>query len=464
MPRSVLMRDEAGERVATEAELLTEQRLHVVLTEHPELIPVEDLGMSRVAVVGREAGLDAGRADLVLIDATGRLCIVEVKKEGNPDTRKVVAQLIDYASSLWRMSVEEFKRDVFHPYWRSTRSGDVVPPSLLDHLGEKFVSEREDEFGDTEPDLDLEQTLRAGRFRLVIAAPRVPPAIQRNIDYMNDQGMLLYGLEVNYFAGETECFVPRIVVKPRASEGPNNPSRLPQSTEATFLPQLDDGVASRLAVLLRDCRAAGARVEWVGDGVRILTKHVHPTGLAKFFTRSVSITVQPPAGYPGAPFDATAETLTAIAAGTLTTNGSAWNGQYARLADHQLDAAFHAVLELAYAVALPVEFSAVDPAVDVDFVRNDNNIWVKSAPELEPYVGRWLRGTLATGPATEPNPVTLAPLAGERPGWRPPIFESAEVAKSMWPPNYLAGDYRLTVQQSGTPLLQTGGSLNETAT
>ena len=464
MPRTVLMRDGAGERVATEAELLTEQRLHDVLTEHPELIPVEDLGMSKVVVVGREAGLDAGRADLVLLDATGRLCIVEVKKEGNPDTRKVVAKLIDYASSLWRMSVEDFERDVFRAYWRTTRGGGVAPPGLLDHLGEKFVGERGNEFGDTEPNLDLEQTLLAGRFRLVIAAPRIRPAIQRNIDYMNDQGMLLYGLEVNYFAGETECFVPRIVVKPRASERTHSPARLPQSTEATFLPQLDDGVASRLALLLRDCRAAGARVGWVGDGVRILTEHVHPTELARFFTRSVRITMQPPAGSPTAPFIATAKTLTAIAAGTLTTNGSAWNGQYARLSDQELDAAFRTVLQLAHAVALPVEFSAIDPAVEVDFVRNDNNVWVKSAPELEPYVGRWLRGTLAAGPASEPNPITLPPLTGGQPGWRPPTFESEEVAKSVWPPNHLAGDYRLTVQQSGTPLPQTGGSLTEAST
>jgi hypothetical protein len=168
--------------------------------------------------------------------------------------------------------------------------------------------------------------------------------------------------------------------------------------------------------------------------------------------------MQPPAGYPAAPFNATAETLTAIAAGTLTANGSAWNGQYGRLADHQIDAAFDAVLELAYAVALPVEFRAVEPTVEVNFVRNDNNVWVKSASELEPYVGRWLRGTLAAGPATEPNPVTLAPLAAGQPGWRPPIFESEEVAKSMWPSDHLAGDYRLTVQQSGTPQPQLGAS------
>jgi hypothetical protein len=46
----------------------------------------------------------------------------------------VVAQLIDYASSLWQMSVADFERDVFHPYWRFTSGGDVAPPSLLDHL------------------------------------------------------------------------------------------------------------------------------------------------------------------------------------------------------------------------------------------------------------------------------------------------------------------------------------------
>jgi len=106
----------------------------------------------------------------------------------------------------------------------------------------------------------------------------------------------------------------------------------------------------------------------------------------------------------------------------------------------------------------------LDPAVEIDFVRNDTNVWLKSAPALEPYAGSWLRGTLAASPASEPNPVTLAPLAGAQPGWRPPTFESEEIAKSIWPSNHLAGDYRLTVQQSGTPLPETHGSVNETST
>ena len=64
----------------------------------------------------------------------------------------------------------------------------------------------------------LEQTLAAGRFRLVVAAPSIPAGVQRVIEYMNAQGLLLYGLEVSYFGGATECFVPRIVVKPSSAE------------------------------------------------------------------------------------------------------------------------------------------------------------------------------------------------------------------------------------------------------
>ncbi len=54
-----------------------------------------------MVTVGFEVGLASGVADLVLLDEAGRLCIVEVKKEGNADTRRVVAQVLDYASALW---------------------------------------------------------------------------------------------------------------------------------------------------------------------------------------------------------------------------------------------------------------------------------------------------------------------------------------------------------------------------
>jgi len=60
----------------------------------------------------------------------------------------------------------------------------------------------------------LGQTLRAGDFALVLAAPTIPAGMQRAIEYLNARGFSVFGLEVSYFAGDIEAFVPRLVVRP----------------------------------------------------------------------------------------------------------------------------------------------------------------------------------------------------------------------------------------------------------
>src|SRR5206468_3358020 len=145
--RYVMIRGKDGvESVVQEAEILTEKRLHDVLTENPELLPTDDLDMESTVVVGRESGLESGYADLVLADSSGALCLVEVKKEGNPDTRRVVAQLLEYASTLWQMTTEDFEGDVLRPYVQQLGlSGEV--PDLATYVYEhvaKPSSEPED--------------------------------------------------------------------------------------------------------------------------------------------------------------------------------------------------------------------------------------------------------------------------------------------------------------------------------
>lgn len=102
MERHVLVRRvDSGASVVSEAVLPDEARLHAALAEHAELLPTAELDLGRCVVLGREVHLEAGRADLVLLDDRGQVAIVEVKNAGNPDVRRVVAQVLDYAASLW---------------------------------------------------------------------------------------------------------------------------------------------------------------------------------------------------------------------------------------------------------------------------------------------------------------------------------------------------------------------------
>jgi hypothetical protein len=228
--RYVVIRNSAQEElVVGETPLPSEADLHDVLTSHPELLPAEDIGMGRVVVVGQESGLASGYADLVYVDHNGQICLVEVKKEGNPDTRRVVAQLLDYAAALWGKSLEEFEDDVVRPYF--VRLGKPAS-TLREFLSQEFAVASADEAADeldmskaAEIESALTEVLTSGEFRLVVAAPSIPEGVQRVLRYLNSQGLRLYGLEVSYFKGPVECFVPRLVVEPpQPGDGDGGPA------------------------------------------------------------------------------------------------------------------------------------------------------------------------------------------------------------------------------------------------
>jgi hypothetical protein len=92
---------------------------------------LEDLGLgSPAVVVGRESSLESGRVDLVVQGNGGDLAIVEFKTgPQNPDSRECLAQLLDYGSDLWGMTVEDFDTRVAQRYF----SGPHCPPGTLPH-------------------------------------------------------------------------------------------------------------------------------------------------------------------------------------------------------------------------------------------------------------------------------------------------------------------------------------------
>lgn len=245
----------------------TEAELHKTLMEHPALVPAADIGFGPMVTAGFEATLASGSADLVLLDARGQVCVVEVKKEGNTDTRRVIAQLLDYASALWGLTLEEFEHRVLR-----SRLGREDPRSLAEFIRDELIGEAEDaDEASTQTCELLAETLRNGDFALVVAAPSVPPGVERQIEYLNARGLSVYALEVSYFADDAgSLFVPRIAVRPTVAA--RIAGRDPRQEAVAVDPEgyLDalgnDRVRETVRRVLDDVPGLGGELHWHGSG------------------------------------------------------------------------------------------------------------------------------------------------------------------------------------------------------
>lgn len=283
MTRHLLVRRAGTEEVVPEDQIPTEEELHRALTDHPELLPTEDFGFAETVVIGKEARLAAGDADLVLVDRLGRLALVEVKKKGNPDTRQVVAQLLDYAAAMKGLTLAEFQTRILDRYLaeQGLPSEDLrsfFTTRFAERLTGAESSERPDAVGDpesqtSEPGDDafagftagVSAQLDSGRFVLVVAAPLIPGGVERVLSYLNTQGLHLFAVEFSYFRKtDLEIFAPRMVVRPepdRARQVAPGPFDLD-----AFLAIVPEGTQPFLEELLNGCLARGAHLAPQGGG------------------------------------------------------------------------------------------------------------------------------------------------------------------------------------------------------
>ncbi|MBC8310126.1 MAG: hypothetical protein H8E83_06410 [Planctomycetes bacterium] len=87
-----------------------ENMLQHHIAQNTNILPISELepGWSDSCCVAREFPTSAGPIDLLLVNAYGRLTIVETKLFKNPESRReVLAQALDYAAALHNMTYEE---------------------------------------------------------------------------------------------------------------------------------------------------------------------------------------------------------------------------------------------------------------------------------------------------------------------------------------------------------------------
>jgi hypothetical protein len=252
----------------------SESQLQDLVKNNPDLLPVDELGMTGpLMVVGRETTLRSGAVDLVCLARSGELLVIEFKTgPQNSDFRHALAQLLDYGADLWRMTVDEFESTVATRYFNSAECQDsrlrgkqsleaAMSSIWSDMAPEELVTLRD----------ALAQQLSAGALHYVLAAQQFTPTMAHTIEYLNATtgASRFYAIEVVRFgANGINAFEARTVLKPESVVGGGSPPEL--TSEARFLEAIvDETYRDALHELFEVSRGLKLRAEWGTKGVSI---------------------------------------------------------------------------------------------------------------------------------------------------------------------------------------------------
>lgn len=188
MGRKIIVTSPDGQLpVLEEVQAHDEAQLQTLLKDHPELLPLENLGLAAPAlVVGRESVLDSGRVDLVLLANGGELVLVELKRgPQNPDFRDCLAQLLDYGSDLWGMTLEDFDTRVARKYFSGPHfpEGQSPRPPSLEVAAAAVWGEGQTDAVDWRE--RLQSQLHDGGFHYIAVAQRFSRPVLRTVEYLN---------------------------------------------------------------------------------------------------------------------------------------------------------------------------------------------------------------------------------------------------------------------------------------
>lgn len=124
-----------------------------------------------------EVVLGANSVDLLGLDASGGITVVECKLDSNREARRmVVGQILEYASQLWGMDYEEF-------VGLMTKEGD---PPLSDILRARLSAQ----WSDQAFRAGIETALHQGTFRLVIAISGARAELKEISEYLVERWRL----------------------------------------------------------------------------------------------------------------------------------------------------------------------------------------------------------------------------------------------------------------------------------
>jgi len=183
-----------------------EDHLQQYIYDNPESVPLYEIKEDiQLLILAREIGTNSGPIDAIGIDRDGQIYLIETKLYKNPDKRTVVAQVLDYGASLWKM----------------TGNFDDFLDQLNNHVQNKFgtnTTEKIKEFftlDDEQLQMVLNQmksNLNEGSFKFVVLMDSLEDRLKDLIIYINQNSKFdIYGVELEYYQHDSfEILIPKL--------------------------------------------------------------------------------------------------------------------------------------------------------------------------------------------------------------------------------------------------------------
>jgi len=238
-----------------------EAALHDLVADAPHMLPLS--GSPRLAVVGSRVVLGLSQADVIAVEPSGQVVLIEVKFAKSPEARRaVVGQVLSYAASLRGLTAETFERDVLGVHLRKRGFDNLVAAAA--------EADQEGVFDQQEFLDGISQCLASGSFRLVLVLDDAPEELVRVVGYLEDvsERLTVDLVTVSEFNVDgSRLLVPRRVDPGRkdpilVSSMPRASRRLAGETsegDQAFLQHVTDAEPSEQSKLLRLAQWAGER-------------------------------------------------------------------------------------------------------------------------------------------------------------------------------------------------------------
>lgn len=191
-------------------------------------------------MIGKEVLLGNGYADLVAVEPSGRLVVVEMRLFRNAEARRaVVAQILTYAAHLKGLSPETVERDVLGRHLR-----DRDYESIQDAISS---NDQEGSFDPATLSEGLTECLTKGHFRLELVLDEAPQELVTLLGYLESvtEELLIDLIAVSaYDVGGSRVLVPQRVDAERPAPEPTPPKTPPSGPGGWYAEGAEDFAAT----------------------------------------------------------------------------------------------------------------------------------------------------------------------------------------------------------------------------